>query len=198
MRPIPTNLVTTKTSNILISPSFTSKPPLNTPGSSPLLRPISSPMTPITPLVLSDPTTTGNWAHYKKDDFFARETGYFFHNHHDELYTTHHYYNVQNYNNDHNSTTQPQVTINVKAYSPPSSGDTTPTNTNPFGHYHQEVVNHYVHMNSHNPAPADPPAAYSHDNLYLNNQAAKIQNQDDLQFHDVITGLNKMDIMDTH
>ncbi|CAG8448010.1 16908_t:CDS:1 [Funneliformis caledonium] len=205
MHPIPTNLVTTSTSSILISPSSSSPPSLNTPGSSPLLRPISSPMTPITPLVLSGPTTTGNGTHYEKDDFFARETGYFFHNHHDELYTTHHYYTEQCYNNDYNPITQPQVNINVNSFSPLSSGVTTPTNTNPFnGHNfcHQEVVNHMnsnVMMSSYDDhhAPSDPNSTLE-DVYYYNHQDAKIQNQDDVQFHEVVTGLSKMDIMDSH
>jgi hypothetical protein len=225
MRPILTNLLITS----FPSNSFpnSSTPPLNTPSSSPLLRPTSSPMTPITPLVLSD--STGNSGHYEKD-FFSHEADYFFHNHHEELYTTSPYcYTEQYYNNNNcNTAIQPQVTVNINNPSPLSSG----TTTNSFNTFNPQEVNNYANY-AHNhqmmssicndytapPSHISPGMEFGHYNTYYNQQSYDgngnanspnslyntlentyhnnyMQNQD-AQLHEMITGLSKMDIIDS-
>jgi hypothetical protein len=219
MRPTLANLIITS------NPFSDSTPPsLNTPGSSPLLRPISSPMTPITPLMLSD---THSGAHYEKEGFFSHEAGYFFHNNHEEFYSNSPYYYT---------TSQPQVTVNKNSSFPLSSaGTTAPTNTNssntfniscpnpvPANHYdpsyymnsNNQSLNHQIMMSSYTA-----PTHISHHNYYNQqfydgnnvntpydtlenayhhyNHDAKAQNQDDAQFHEMITGLSKMDILDS-
>ncbi|CAB4496258.1 uncharacterized protein OCT59_016489 [Rhizophagus irregularis] len=225
MRPILTNLLITS----FPSNSFpnSSTPPLNTPSSSPLLRPTSSPMTPITPLVLSDSTTTGNGGHYEKEDFFSHEAGYFFHNHNEELYTTSpYYYTEQSYNNNNcNTAIQPQVTVNINNPSPLSSGATTnsfntfnPNSTPAANNYANYAYNHHQMMSSfcndytaptshfspgmdYNQQSYDgnnninsPNSPYNTlGNMYLNEH---MQNQD-AQLHEMITGLSRMDIIDS-
>ncbi|GBC10411.1 hypothetical protein RclHR1_09600006 [Rhizophagus clarus] len=216
MRPILTNLLITPFPTNSFPNSST--PPLNTPSSSPLLRPTSSPMTPITPLVLSDSTTAGNGGHYEKE---SHEAGYFFHNHHEELYTTSPYYYSEQYynNNDCNTSTQSQVTVNP---SPLSSGATTnsfntfnPNSTNNYAHNHQMMssfCNDYTASQSHMTPRMEFDNYYNQqsydgnnntyssnspydtlENTYYNNH---MQNQD-AQLHEMITGLSKMDIIDS-
>jgi len=218
MRPILTNLLITS----FPSNSFpnSSTPPLNTPSSSPLLRPTSSPMTPITPLVLSDSTTTGS--NYEKEGFFSHEAGYFFHNHNEELYTTSpYYYTEQYYNNNCNTVIQPQVTVNINNPSSLSSGATTnsfnafnPNSTPAVNNYANYAHNHHQMMSSfcnelpshfspgmnYNQQSCDgnnvnyPNSPYNtSENTYHNNH---MQNQD-VQLHEMITGLSKMDIIDS-
>src|SRR5205823_4794663 len=129
------------------------------------------------------------------------------------------------YNNDNRNTAiQPQVTVNINNPSPLSSGVKTPTNTNSlFNPNSTRAVNNYANhqmmltYSNNYTAPSQISSGmdfdhYYNQQFYDNNNNVNlpydtlknayhhhnhIQNQDDAQLHEMITGLSKMDIVDS-
>ncbi|CAG8567196.1 10791_t:CDS:1 [Scutellospora calospora] len=97
--------------------------PNASPCPSPKLRPVSSPLTPITPLVLTD-------SHYEKE--FLNNI---YHNNHEYFYHTqqvHTLHNQYGYHDQHGYGIQPSSSFVPNSPSPLSSGASTPTCSKPY------------------------------------------------------------------
>ncbi|CAG8519358.1 15022_t:CDS:2 [Acaulospora morrowiae] len=234
---------------------LTSSPNVS-PGPRPTIRPIPSPMTPITPLVLTE-------SHYQKEfvhpslsnSHDPSEYGYFYHGSNIQHYhqsplsqLPHRYGYHDQYDYSINHPTQPSTSFSPGSPSPLSSGASTPTYSTCLSSSFPNqltILNNYCNENSFQPNavntvdenllrnnntylahpsgfvnfdsedgadmfkdliitnPLDTGLYYQNfhqKSLYeiMANGTGKCQDNNDTQFHQILKGMNDMDITDFH